>query len=256
MNILDSILEHKRSEIAAAKARISLSQLRARPFAGTRPPFRKLFDTGSVVIAEIKPKSPSAGELIHQSPLAVADLYARSAADAVSVLTDAKYFGGSLTLLSEVREHLPQPLLRKEFIVDEYQIYETAATPASAFLLIAAALTAHELRRFTELGRSLGLDALVEVHNEPELQKALDAGADLIGINNRNLQTLEIDLAVTEQLLPRIPSHIPVVSESGLQSSADVARVRSAGARGILVGTSVLRSSDPTGMINSFKAAL
>jgi len=258
MDILAEIVAAKRLEIENAKREISPAQMEERAGAAAREkrPFRALFDKEPVLIAEIKPKSPSAGELISRSPLEVAALYAKSEADAISVLTDEKYFGGSLGLLKSVRAAVPQAVFRKEFIVDPYQIYETAAAGADAFLLIAAILPREVLASFIQLGNSLGLDSLVEVHDHEDVEKALAARASIIGINNRDLRTLKIDLATTEELIKEIPSDIPVVSESGIETPDDVRRVRAAGARGILCGTSILRSKNPVHTVAVFKKAL
>jgi len=258
MNVLDKIVRTKKAEIEALKADkpLVLIEKEAKEKKRSAQPFISLFETDTVLIAEVKPKSPSAGTLIEASPLEVAEIYAESDADAISVLTDKQYFGGSLDLLQRVSKIVPQPILRKDFIIDPYQVYETSLSNASAFLLIAAILSAGEMRELRVLGAALGLDTLTEVHNETELEKALESGAPLIGINNRNLQTLEIDLAVTERLSGKIPDSIAFISESGLATPDDVKRVRAAGARGILVGTSILRASDPLAFIASFKAAL
>lgn len=258
MNILDEIVATKRTEIEVAKKSKSPAAIEeeARAQVQARRPFRALFEKGPVLIAEIKPKSPSAGELIPQSPFDVAELYAKSEANVISVLTDEKYFGGSLGLLKSVRSLVPQTVLRKEFIVDPYQIYEAAIAGADCFLLIAAILPRETLASFIQIGLSLGLDALVEVHDEANVEKALAARAQVIGINNRDLATLHIDLATTERLIKLIPSDIPVVSESGLETKDDVRRVRAAGARGILVGTSILRSENPISQIAELKQAL
>jgi indole-3-glycerol phosphate synthase len=258
MNVLDEIVAHKRNEIEQSKATIPLDALKSTIADGRHEqrPFRALFEAGPVLIAEIKPKSPSAGELIAQSPLDVADIYAKSEVDVISVLTDAKYFGGDLELLKNVRARVPQTILRKDFIVDEYQVYETAAAGADAFLLIAAALDAGALGSLAALGKELGLGTLVEVHDEEELERALSCSADITGINNRNLKTLAVDLGVTELLAKKIPAGTPFISESGIFSAADVERVSKAGARGILVGTSILQSSDPLAKIAELKQAL
>lgn len=258
MNVLDEIVAAKRIEIEEQKRSIPLEAMKksALESVQTRRPFRTLFNNDYILIAEIKPKSPSAGELIEQSPLDVAELYSRSEADAISVLTDRKYFGGDLELLKKVRNSVPQAILRKEFIVDEYQIYETKTVGADAYLLIANILNIEELRQFIALGKELGLDALVEVHDEEDIGKAIDAKAELVGINNRDLKTLKIDLAVTERLIQKIPKEIPVVSESGIETAEDVVRVRKAGAHGILVGTSILRSENPIQKISEFKQAM
>ncbi len=258
MNILDEIVATKRLEIEALKREKSLLVIaeEAQKKVAGRHPFRELFEKGPVLIAEIKPKSPSAGELIAHDPMKIADLYKASDADVISVLTDEKYFGGSVGLLKMIRETVPQTVLRKEFIIEPYQVYETALIGADAFLLIAAVLSREALASLIQLGASLGLDALVEVHDEADIEKSLSAGARVIGINNRDLRSLKIDLATTERLTARIPTDIPVVSESGIETAEDVARVRKAGARGILVGTSILRSDDPIAKIAELKHAL
>src|SRR3989344_3766688 len=223
MSILDEIVSKKRQEIAAAKAERPLEELQkeAEKYKSDRRPFRKLLERGPVLIAEIKPRSPSAGELIAQSPLDVADLYAKSGADIISVLTDKPYFGGSLELLKEVRARVPQAILRKDFIIDEYQVYETFLSGADAFLLIANILSEENLIKFIGLAEALDLDHLLEVHDAEDIEKALRCGAGLIGINNRDLASLDVDLAATESLLAHIPKHIPVVSESGIETAAD-----------------------------------
>jgi len=257
MNILDEIVATKRTEIEALKLAKSTAAIAEEAGAQrvARRPFRALFEKGPVLIAEVKPRSPSAGELT-RSPLDVAELYAKSEADVISVLTDEKYFGGSLELLKTVRGIVPQTVLRKEFIIDPYQVYEAALAGADCFLLIAAILPRETLASLMQLGSSLGLDALVEVHDEADVEKALAARASVIGINNRDLGTLHIDLATTERLAKLIPNEIPVVSESGIETPDDVRRVRAAGARGILVGTSILRSESPIEKIAEFKHAL
>ncbi|MCE9541200.1 indole-3-glycerol phosphate synthase TrpC [Candidatus Kaiserbacteria bacterium] len=254
MNILDDIVATKRAEVEDAKKRAPLETLVPRPRTSGR--FVFLFETGPVLIAEIKPKSPSEGALIERSPLDIADLYAKSGADVISVLTDSTYFGGSLALLEDVRAHVPQLLLRKDFIIDPYQVHETAASSADVFLLIASILQTDELRSLRELGESFGLDALIEVHDEADIEKALASGARVIGINNRDLTKMETDLATTERLAHMIPRSIPLVSESGIHQSGDVERVRKAGARGILVGTSILRSENPLEHISELKKSL
>ncbi|MEK7106952.1 MAG: indole-3-glycerol phosphate synthase TrpC [Patescibacteria group bacterium] len=268
-NILDKIVKNKRIEVETLKAVRPLELLQKEADevgVGTcrqaatatldRRPFLELFKKGAVLIAEIKPHSPSMGEIMEESPLEMADLYAKSDADVVSVLTDSEYFGGSNDLLKEVRARVPQTILRKDFIIDEYQVYETSLLHADAFLLIASILTEIELAKLLKLGNKLGLDALVEVHDEQDIAKALRAGAHIIGINNRDLMTFNTDIAVTEQLMKKIPKGAFVVSESGIRTAEDVKRVRKCGISGILVGTSVLQSDDPIKKINELKQAL
>lgn len=256
--ILDEIVAAKRLEVAEAKERVSLASLQeAARTAGGRRSFEALFENGgTVLIAEIKPKSPSAGVLIERSPIAIAEIYAKSIADVISVLTDNAYFGGSLQLLKDIRGRVPQAILRKDFIIDTYQIYESRAAGADAILLIAAILTDAQLREFLTLAGSLGLDALVEVHDEAELKRAVASGARVIGINNRDLTTMVVDLATSERLVPHVPDGTFIVSESGIETAEDAKHLRSLGVQGILVGTSVLRSADPLAHIADLKHAL
>ena len=241
----------------AAKAAHPLEELQkaAEEYKSDRRPLRKLLDRGPVLIAEIKPRSPSAGELMVQPPLEVADLYAKSGADIISVLTDKPYFGGSLELLKEARVRVQQAILRKDFVIDEYQVYETFLSGADALLLIANILSEENLIKFIGLAEALDLDHLLEVHDAEEIEKALRCGAGLIGINNRDLKSLKVDIETTQKLIQYIPNYIPVVSESGIETAADVRRVREWGARGILVGTSILQSSDPLEKIKELKQA-
>jgi len=258
MNVLEEIVAAKREEIAIAKAARPQAELEkeAASYQTNRRPFKQLFERGTALIAEIKPKSPAKGELIGGSPLDIADLYEKSEADAISVLTDERFFGGSIELLKQVRARVHQPILRKDFIVDEYQIYETLLSGADAFLLIADVLTAENMTKLMSMGTALGLDYVLEVHDKEDIEMALNTGAELLGINNRDLKSLEIDISTTEKLLKHVPKNIPVISESGIETAADVRRVRSWGVRGILVGTSILQSSDPLEKIRELKAAL
>ncbi|MDO8552330.1 MAG: indole-3-glycerol phosphate synthase TrpC [bacterium] len=258
MSILDEIVNNKKIEVEALKAvrPLEILQEEAAEVTIKKRPFRELFKKGPVLIAEIKPHSPSMGEIMDESPLEMADLYSKSDADVISVLTDSEYFGGSNELLRDVRGRVPQAILRKDFIIDEYQVYETLLLPADAFLLIASILTESELANLLKLGSKLGLDALVEVHDEEDIEKALRAGAKIMGINNRDLKTFKTDIAVTEKLMAKIPKGTFVVSESGIGSADDVKKVRRSGISGILVGTSVLQATDPIAKINELKQAL
>lgn len=247
--ILDEILAHKRVEVAAARARESDVALAARADAvsdATRG-FRAALASGERprVIAEIKRRSPSRGEIRADfDPRACARAYAESGAAAISVLTDERYFGGHLDYLGEVRDAVSLPLLRKDFVVDPYQIDEARVGGADAVLLIASALAPTELASLREHARGRDLDVLVEVHDESELEQALAGGADLVGINNRNLRTFEVDLAVTEKLASRLPEGVVVVAESGIGTPEDVARLERAGAHAFLVGESLMREAD------------
>ena len=250
--ILDKIAEYKRLEVAQAKNRRSLASLQAgigeledQPRGFLRA-LQMTADAGrTAVIAEVKKGSPSKGVIRKDfDPLAIAETYQANGATCLSVLTDEHFFMGSLQYLGNIREIVNLPLLRKDFICDPYQIYEARVAGADAILLIAAMLDAGQLAEYNGLATELQLDVLLEVHDEPELELALATGCELIGINNRNLQTFETDLATTERLLPLIPASHFVVTESGLSSREDVLRLLKAGARGFLVGESLMREDD------------
>jgi indole-3-glycerol phosphate synthase len=249
VNILDEILAHKRDEVVAAKAAIPASEMAARARScGSAPRgLRRALAAGDPprVIAEIKRCSPSRGEIRPDfDPVMIAKAYAEAGAAAISVLTDERYFGGHLEYLEAVRRAVPLPLLRKDFIVDPYQVDEARAAGADAVLLIAGALTPAELRALRERAAGLGLDALVEVHDAGQLESALAAGADLIGINNRDLRTFEVDLGVTERLAAEMPEGVVAVAESGIFSAGDVERLEAAGAQAFLVGEALMREED------------
>jgi len=249
-SVLQEIVAHKRREVAAARTRLPLRALEER-LAGAPPvrPFaHALRGPGLRLIAEIKARSPSRGPLREGlDPVALARDYVRAGAAAISVLTDERYFGGSLAHLAAVRWALPQgpPLLRKDFIVDPYQVYEARAHGADAVLLIAACLGEGELRELLALSRALGMDALVEVHDEEELGRALGAGASLVGINNRDLRTFRVDLGTTARLRPLIPPQVTVVAESGIQTPEDVAHMAALGVHALLVGEALVTAPDP-----------
>ncbi|BCR04073.1 indole-3-glycerol-phosphate synthase [Desulfuromonas versatilis] len=248
--ILDQILEHKQQEVAQAKALVSLERLRE-ALAGLPAPrgFARALRTqaqgGTAIIAEVKKGSPSKGVIRPDfDPLAIARGYERAGACCLSVLTDSRFFLGELAYLSRIAEAVRLPLLRKEFIIDPYQIVEARVHGADAVLLIAAALDLETLGRFSEIAGELGLDVLLEVHDEAELEMALQLPVELIGINNRNLKTFRTDLGTTERLLGMIPSERLVVSESGIGSRADIRRLQAAGARAFLIGESLMREAD------------
>ncbi len=249
MSVLDEILAHKRSELAAAKARLAPGVLAARARAALEPPrgFRRaLLGPGPRVIAELKRRSPSRGEIRADfDPVAIARSFEASGAAALSVLTDERFFGGSLAVLKSVRRVTRLPLLRKDFVLDAYQIDEARVAGADAVLLIVAALAPADVARLREHAAGLGLDVLVEVHDAAELDVAKGAGADLIGINNRDLRSFRTDLAVTERLARQVPEGALVVAESGILGPEDVARLKRAGAFAFLVGESLMREPDP-----------
>ncbi len=250
--ILDKIAAYKRQEVALAKSRRSLASLQRgideledQPRGFLRA-LRACADSGwTAVIAEVKKGSPSKGVIREDfDPLSIAEIYQENGATCLSVLTDEHFFMGHLLYLAKIREVVSLPLLRKDFICDPYQIYEARAAGADAVLLIAAMLDAGQLAEYYVLARELQLDVLLEVHDEAELDVALTTGCELIGINNRNLQTFATDLATTERLLPLIPVGYFVVAESGISCRADVLRLQKAGARGVLVGESLMREDD------------
>ena len=249
MTILDEILAHKRIELERARGRLPPEALAAQARGVRSAPrgFREALAGGSRprIVAELKSRSPSRG-VIRQpfDPVECAQAYADAGAAALSVLTDAHFFGGDLGFLEQVRAAVALPLLRKDFLVDAYQIDEARVRGADAVLLIAAALPSAALVTLVAHARGHGLDALVEVHDEGELESALAAGADLIGINNRDLRSFEVDLAVTEKLASRLPEGVVVVAESGIFTPGDVARLEAAGAHACLVGESLMREAD------------
>jgi indole-3-glycerol phosphate synthase len=249
VTILDQILEHKRREVEAAKRVLPAHEQGQRAQASDEPlrGFRAALSSSPRprVIAEIKRRSPSRGEIRANFDLVeCAKGYADGGAAALSVLTDERYFGGHLDFLPAVRGAVPLPLLRKDFVVDRYQVDEARACGADAVLLIAAALPPAEIGALRRHAVALGLDVLVEVHDEGDLEAALAAEADLIGINNRDLRSFEVDLGVTERLAGAVPEGVVVVAESGIFSPEDVARLEAAGADAFLVGEALMREED------------
>ena len=249
MSILDDIVRDKRQEIARRRAATPRAELErrvaqagpARDFEGAlagRPGRARL-------IAEVKKASPSRGVLAGDlDPLALARSYAAAGAHAISVLTDEKYFQGSLDLLAPIRAAVPLPLLRKDFTLDEYQLWESRAAGADAVLLIVAILAPASLRDLVAAGKGLGLAALIECHTAGELDAALGAGARIVGLKNRDLRTFETRIETTLELLPLIPPGPIVVSESGFFTGDQVRRVVDAGAHAVLVGEGLVRAVD------------
>jgi len=245
--LLAEIIAAKQAEVAERRGRVAERELiepsrrrLPRPFLGA------LLPGGRGIIAELKRKSPSRGVLRRDyRPAEIAAGYQAAGARALSVLTDGPYFGGSLEDLREVREATSLPVLRKDFIIDEYQVAEAAAAGADAVLLIVAALDDRQLRLLFNRAVELGLDALVEVHSEEELERAAALGARLIGVNNRDLATLEVTIETSLRLAPRLPAGTLAVSESGLRSRADLDRLEAAGYRAFLIGESFLAAPDP-----------
>lgn len=270
--ILDEILAHKAAEVAAAREARPPEDLQAallvwaraaalgRPIVPPHRPFREALlgapGAGRRIIAEVKRRSPSKGAIqAAADPVAVARAYEVGGAAAVSVLTDARYFGGSLDDLKAVRAAISLPVLRKDFIIDPYQLAESALAGADAVLLIARALPGDKLGRLLGDATALGLEALVEVHDEAELAAAVEAGATLIGINNRDLASFAVDLGVTRRLAPLAPAGAVVVSESGITGPEDLSALEAAGAHAFLVGESLMRASDPAAALRTLRGA-
>ncbi|HHT9116747.1 MAG: indole-3-glycerol phosphate synthase TrpC [Planctomycetes bacterium] len=248
MTILDEIYKHKLSEVAEDKRRVSLETLKEQCKKRHRT---RSFDvalksnTNIRIIAEIKKASPSLGIIREDfNPVEIARIYETGGAAAISVLTDEKFFQGSLSYLTDVKKSVNLPILRKDFIIDTYQIYEARSAGADAILLIAALLSKDEIQRYLELARELDMDCLVEVHSETELKKVLQTNAHIIGINNRDLATFKTDLETTVRLRPIIPAEKIVVSESGIKSRADVEKLMKEGVDAILVGETLMKSDD------------
>ncbi|WP_455002031.1 indole-3-glycerol phosphate synthase TrpC [Cardiobacterium hominis] len=251
--ILDDILAHKRQEVAAQKQRVDMDTLVANISASndTQRGFMKALQArvaigGTAVIAEVKKASPSMG-VIRASfdPVAIAESYAAAGATCLSVLTDEKYFQGSGHYLRLVRAAVGLPLLRKDFIVDEYQIVEARALGADAILLIVAALSDAELAAFTRLAHDLGLDVLVEVHDEAECARALQLPLRVIGVNNRNLHDFSVSLDTSRRIKTMLPADYLLVSESGIHTRADIEALQADGIHAFLVGGALMQADDP-----------
>jgi len=244
MNVLLEIIARKRERVREAKSR-------ARPHAFRRA----LQGDGINVIAEFKRRSPSKGMIREGAdPIEIARAYQAGGAVAMSVLTEEDYFAGSLEDLRQVKATVDLPVLRKDFIVDEYQVYESAAAGADAILLIVGALDDELLLRLRRLAEDeLQMDALVEVHTSEEMRRAAACGAKLIGVNNRDLRTFEVSLETSLSLAREAPSDALLISESGLKTSDDLQRLRDAGYRGFLIGETLMRADDPAAALRSFR---
>lgn len=249
IDILAKIIAKKREEIAARKAKISIAELLRLADDAPKPEslIRHLRESPHLpVIAELKKASPSAGVIRDDfDVLALGKMYQQDGAAALSVLTDESFFQGSLDFLRQLRPHIQVPMLRKDFIIDEYQIAEARAAGADAILLIVAALEQSQLRDLHAAANKMAMDVLVEVHTADELEIAMSVDAPLIGINNRSLHTFEIDLAVTETLAAQIPKSVTLVGESGIYSADDARRLTDAGVHALLIGTSFMKQPDP-----------
>ena len=246
--ILDDIIAYKKQELAETKRSVSFAEVKSKAAdAGGTRGFGKALSTpdGIGLIAEVKKASPSKGVIREDfDPVRIAGTYQESGATCLSVLTEKKFFQGSLAYLGAIRKAVGLPLLRKDFIFDEYQIFEARAAGADATLLIAACLDRHQLEDFLGIAGSVGLDVLVESHTGKELDKTLHAGARIVGTNNRDLMSFTVSLQTTFDLLKDIPDDRIVVSESGIKSRDDVAKLEKAGVDAVLVGESLMREKD------------
>jgi len=262
---LTEIMAWKRREIAPLVRAVSEAELARLDASLPRPPAfataLRRADGTLAVISEIKRRSPSAGDInAGASSLDQAKRYQAAGTDALSVLTDEKYFGGTLDDLRSVTSYFSvtppsPPCLRKDFMVHPLQVLEAREAGASAILIIVRALTDDEITVLQAAAHAAGLDALFEIHTEAEIERAVRHGARVIGVNNRDLAVFTTDLGLSERLIPRFPPDVIAVSESGIQTAADAARVRAAGAHAVLVGEALMRAGDPAALVAAFRSA-
>jgi len=257
MSVLASIIEGVREDLAARRLPMGQLQeaLETAPTVRDCLPF--LISSEMSVIAEVKRSSPSKGALAPiTDPAGLAAQYEEAGAQVVSVLTEQRRFGGSLADLDVVRKAIELPILRKDFMVDEYQFYEARAHGADVVLLIVAALSKNQLEDYFHLSTELGMRSLIEVHTNDELERALEISPEIIGVNSRNLKTLEVDARAFAELIPQIPSNIARVAESGISTRDEVVFAQECGATAILVGEALVRSESPTVAINQLLGRL
>ena len=249
MTILDEINDHKRKEIQESKQKVSIEEMKSSPyFNRTINSLRNALtrDGSSGIIAEFKPKSPSKGIINNQAEAAdVTAGYVAGGASGLSVLTDYNYFGGSLENLARARRANPEtPILRKDFMLDPYQIYEAKAHGADLILLIAESLSKELLLKLTLVAKDLGMEVLVEVHNGEELRK-LNEHVDIVGVNNRDLRTFEVDVETSVRLSKQIPDQFVKISESGISDPATISKLKEVGFKGFLIGETFMKTNDP-----------
>jgi len=261
--ILDQLAGHARERVAADRARVPLETLKKLCLRGDVPirePFAfeaALKKPGLSFICELKKASPSKGIIAESFPyLDIARDYAAAGADAISCLTEPKWFLGSDMIFTDVRAAVDLPTLRKDFTVDEYQIYQAKTMGADAVLLICAILSSDEIRRYLSLCEELGLSALVEAHDAAEIETAIAAGARIIGVNNRNLKDFSVDTGNSKRLKELVPAGVLFVSESGIQSAEDVQLLRESGVDAVLIGEALMRASDKKAMLDRFRGAI
>jgi len=254
--ILDEIIEYKKTELNESKELRPLSEIEEEIKEIPHPlDFYGLATRhkGLKIICEVKKASPSKGIICEDfDPTRIARSYRDNGAFAISVLTDQKFFQGHLDYLSAIRKEVDIPLLRKDFTIDPYQIYEACLYGADIILLIASVLEKSQLEEYLAITDSIGMNAIVEVHDKNELQDAIAAGSRIIGINNRNLKTFDVNLSTTEDLIGYIPDHIHVISESGINEPADIRRLSKLGINTFLIGETFMGSTDPGGRLGEF----
>jgi indole-3-glycerol phosphate synthase len=251
--VLDRIVEAKADRLQESKRRVPLDSLMRLPKRESRSLAASLTRASSInIIAEIKRRSPSKGTIREDfDPVLIAESYARGGAAALSVLCEEDFFGGSLKHLEAIRERVELPLLRKDFIFDKYQLYESTFAGADAVLLIVAVLDDEPLQRLIALAKELGMDALVEVHSEDEMERAERAGASIIGVNNRDLTTFQVDLKTSLRLAPLAPKGATKVSESGINTRNDIEMLKAAGFSAFLIGEHLMRAENPGDALRS-----
>lgn len=258
--ILDEIVEEREQQLQREIDNIPLEDMKEMALNSTRKNhgFKEaLQKEGLSVIAEVKKASPSKGVIAEDfRPVETAIAYEKAGAAAISCLTEEHYFKGGSKYFADIRAKVEIPMLRKDFIIDKYQIYEAKVLGADAILLIAAILEEETLKEFYQLGKELGMDCLVEVHNEEELKKVVACGCDIIGINNRNLKTFDVDLNTTSKLADKIPYEAVLVSESGMQNKEDLLNVRNQGADGVLIGETFMRSGNIDETMKELRSSL
>lgn len=248
MNILDKIAAHKKEEVAITKEEVPVESLELLPHYRRKCISLKenLQNSATGIIAEFKRRSPSHPEInLGAEVPEITAGYEKAGASGISVLTDEEFFGGSLNDLALARETVKLPLLRKDFVIDEYQIIEAKAMGADVILLIAAMLKPAEVKKFSQLAKKLGLEVLLEVHNEEELKNNIFDTVDIIGVNNRNLKTFEVDLRFSKDLAEKIPDRYVKISESGIENSEAILELQKSGFKGFLIGGNFMKTEDP-----------
>ena len=256
MDILDTIVSYKKKEIEKLKSRVSVSLNNQYPeYNNRKNNFTvSMKKPGISIIAEIKRKSPSAGNFKKNfDPVKIAIEYEKNGADGISVLTDKKFFGGEAKHLSSLKDNIKLPVLRKDFIIDPYQLHESKILGADCILLIARILEEKRLKEFISITRNLGMSSLVEVHSQSEIEKSLRCGAEIIGINNRDLSTFKVDIEKSLGLAELIPDHIIKISESGIHTVGQVKELYESGFDGVLIGEIFMRSEKPGKLIQQWK---